>query len=92
MYGATAVISDKKIEGIITDGDVRRTIRKFKNPLEIQVSKIMNCNPILIKSQILASEALKIMNDNKITQLIVIENDIYLGMIHMHQILSQGIR
>ncbi len=92
MYGATAVLSDEKIRGIITDGDVRRTIRKFKNPLEIQVSKIMNCNPVLIESQILASEALKIMNDNKITQLIVIENDIYLGMIHMHQILSQGIR
>ena len=52
----------------------------------------MNCNPVLIESQILASEALKIMNDNKITQLIVIENDIYIGMIHMHQILSQGIR
>ena len=92
MYGATAVLSDEKIKGIITDGDVRRTIRKFKNPLEIQVSKIMNCNPVLIESQILAFEALKIMNDNKITQLIVIENDIYLGMIHMDQILSQGIR
>lgn len=91
MFGATAVIKNRKIKGIITDGDIRRTIKNFKDPLDIEVSKIMNPNPRIIDCKILASEALKIMNKNKITQLIVVKNENYLGMVHMHQILNAGI-
>ena len=82
-----------KIKGriIITDGDVRRTIRNFKDPLELDVSKIMSSKPKVIDSKTLASDALKIMNDNKITQIIIVEKGSYLGMVHMHQILNSGI-
>ena len=91
MYGATAILENKKVVGIITDGDVRRTIKNFKDPLELDVSKIMSSQPKVIDSKTLASDALKIMNDNKITQIIVVEKDSYLGMVHMHQILNSGI-
>ena len=91
MYGATAVLKNQKVVGIITDGDVRRTIRNFKDPLELDISKIMSSEPIVIDSKTLALDALKIMNDNKITQIIIVEKGSYLGMVHMHQILNAGI-
>jgi arabinose-5-phosphate isomerase len=91
MYGATAILKNKKVVGIITDGDVRRTIKKYKDPLELNVSKIMSHEPKVIDSKTLASDALKIMNNYKITQIIVVEKGSYLGMIHMHQILNSGI-
>ena len=91
MYGATAILKSKKVVGIITDGDVRRTIKNYKDPLELNVSKIMSHEPKVIDSKTLASDALKIMNNNKITQIIVVEKGSYLGMVHMHQILNSGI-
>ncbi len=91
MYGATAILKNKKVVGIITDGDVRRTIKNYKDPLELNVSKIMSHEPKVIDSKTLASDALKIMNNNKITQIIVVEKGSYLGMVHMHQILNSGI-
>ena len=91
MYGATAVLKNQKVVGIITDGDVRRTIRNFKDPLELDIYKIMSSEPIVIDSKTLALDALKIMNDNKITQIIIVEKGSYLGMVHMHQILNSGI-
>ena len=78
-------------QGFFLVGDVRRTIKNFKDPLELDVSKIMSSQPKEIDSKTLASDALKIMNDNKITQIIVVEKDSYLGMVHMHQILNSGI-
>ena len=91
MYGATAILKNKKVVGIITDGDVRRTIKNYKDPLELNVSKIMSYEPKVIDSKTLASDALKIMKNNKITQIIVVEKGSYLGMVHMHQILNSGI-
>ena len=51
----------------------------------------MSSEPKVIDSKTLASDALKIMNDNKITQIIVVEKGSYLGMVHMHKILNSGI-
>jgi len=51
----------------------------------------MSVNPLTIKSDILASEALKIMNQKKISQLVVVKNDDYAGLIHLHNIINEGL-
>ena len=66
MYGATAVIKDNEIVGVITDGDIRRVIEKRKNIEDIIASEFMSSNPKVLKSDILANEALKIMRKNNI--------------------------
>ena len=91
MLGATAVLKNKKIMGIITDGDLRRFFSKNINPKSITASEIMTKSPISVRSNILAYEAFKIMKENKITQLIVTENKNYVGIIHLHNILKEGI-
>ena len=91
MLGATAVLKNKKIIGIITDGDLRRFFSKNINPKSITASEIMTKSPISVRSNILAYEAFKIMKENKITQLIVTENKNYVGIIHLHNILKEGI-
>ena len=91
MLGATAVLKNKKIMGIITDGDLRRFFSKNINPKSITASEIMTKSPISVRSNILAYDAFKIMKENKITQLIVTENKNYVGIIHLHNILKEGI-
>ncbi len=91
MLGATAVLKNKKIIGIITDGDLRRFFSKNINPKSITASEIMTKSPISVRSNILAYDAFKIMKENKITQLIVTKNKNYVGIIHLHNILKEGI-
>ena len=90
--GATAVLNDaEKVVGIITDGDIRRMIERYENFLDLKAKDIMSKAPKTIDKNLLASGALKIMEENSITQLIVIDNGKYVGMIHLHDILKEGI-
>ena len=92
MLGATAVINNNNnIVGVITDGDLRRFFSKKIDQQSITANEIMTKSPLCISSEILASDALKIMKENKITQLLVTENKNYLGIIHLHNILKEGI-
>ncbi|MDA0331261.1 MAG: KpsF/GutQ family sugar-phosphate isomerase [Bacteroidetes bacterium] len=92
MYGATAVLKEKEIVGIITDGDIRRVIEKRKNIEDINASEFMSKNPKVLKSDILASEALKIMKKNDISQVLVTDNnDSFIGVVHILDIIKQGI-
>ncbi len=91
MLGATAVLKNEKIVGIITDGDVRRILEKNDDPLNIILSKIILKPPKTVKHSMLAVDALQIMNDNKITNLIVTKNNKYLGMLHIHDIINAGL-
>jgi len=92
MYGATAVLKEKEIVGIITDGDIRRVIEKRKNIEDINASEFMGKNPKVLKSDILASEALKIMKKNNISQVLVTDNnDSFIGVVHILDIIKQGI-
>tara|TARA_B100001173_G_scaffold234715_1_gene204337 strand:+ start:669 stop:1634 length:966 start_codon:yes stop_codon:yes gene_type:complete len=91
MLGATAVINKEVAVGIITDGDIRRVFSKNLDLKSIKASDLMSKSPKKINSEILASDALKIMNSNKITQLIVEDNKTYIGIIHLHNILNEGI-
>ena len=91
MQGATAVLKNKKVVGIITDGDVRRILEKYDDPLNIPVSKLITNSPKKVDSTLLAIDALEIMTKNKITNLIVINKEKYVGMIHIHDIIKIGL-
>ena len=91
MLGATVIMNQKKIVGIITDGDVRRILSKHKNPLNLKISSLENKLPITIGHEYLAFDALSLMNSKKISQLIVTKDGKYKGMVHIHQILKSGI-
>ena len=91
MLGATAVLNNDKIVGIITDGDVRRILEKFSNPLNITLEKVIINAPKTVNYDLLAIDALQIMNDNKITNLIVTKKNKYIGMLHIHDIINAGL-
>ena len=90
--GATVVCNDKKdIVGMITDGDLRRCFENNNEFLNLKAKEIMTQSPKKIDSQSLVYDAFKIMKSHNITQLIVVENDSYKGIIHLHDIIKEGI-
>ena len=89
--GVTAVVENEKVIGIITDGDIRRMLNKTETITGLTAKDIMTVNPKRIKSTDLVSDALNILEDFSITQLMVIDQDEYKGVIHLHDILKEGI-
>lgn len=89
--GVTAVIEDGKIIGIITDGDIRRMLNDVDTIADLTAKDIMSKNPKLVSSDMMAVDALNIMEDFSITQLIVSDNNEYKGVLHLHDILKEGI-
>ena len=89
--GATAVLKGNKLLGIITDGDLRRMLEKNSDLSTLTATDIMSENPRTIAPDTLVVNALSIMRQNNITQLLVVEKNIYKGVIHLHDILREGI-
>ncbi len=89
--GATVVMDDGKLLGIITDGDLRRMLLKYPDIEHVKASQIMTSNPKTIDEEALVVDALHKMRENSITQLPVIHDGKYLGIIHLHDILKEGI-
>lgn len=89
--GVTAVIENDVILGIITDGDIRRMLEKTDSFVNLQAKDIMSKSPKTIEGDELVSVALEILETYEITQLIVTENNKYAGVIHLHDILKEGI-
>ncbi|SHM60450.1 KpsF/GutQ family sugar-phosphate isomerase [Flavobacterium saccharophilum] len=89
--GVTAVIEEGKIIGIITDGDIRRMLNDVDTIADLTAKDIMSKNPKLISSETMAVDALNMMEDFSITQLIVADNGEYKGVLHLHDILKEGI-
>ncbi len=90
--GATAVLEDGAIAGIITDGDIRRMLDKHDNITNLKAKNIMSENPATAASHLLAKNCIKQFTDNKITQLIVVDNAYnYMGMVHFHDLNREGI-
>lgn len=89
--GVTAVVENNQIIGIITDGDIRRMLSKTETITGITAKEIMTKNPKMVEPNSMVVEALNIMEDFSITQLIVSENNHYKGVIHLHDILKEGI-
>ena len=91
MLGITPVFSKDRIVGVITDGDLRRTLLNNQEISKLKAKDIMSTNPQIIDSETLASEALEIMKKNKISQLIVTNNNLYFGVIHIQSLIKEGI-
>lgn len=90
--GTTAVLSaDNTVEGIITDGDLRRMLEKMTDFSQLQAKDIMSAHPKTVEADLLAVQALEIMKAQNISQLIVINNNQYAGIIHLHDLIREGI-
>lgn len=89
--GVTAVVENKKVIGIITDGDIRRMLNDNDTFTHLTAQDIMTKNPKTIQSTTMVAEALNILEDFSITQLVVVDNGEYKGVIHLHDILKEGI-
>lgn len=89
--GVTAVLDHGQLKGIITDGDLRRMLEKTTDFEKITAKDIMNFSPKTVDPDTLVVNALSIMRKNNITQLLVTDKDKYLGVLHLHDILKEGI-
>ncbi len=91
MLGVTAVTENEKLVGVVTDGDIRRMLNKHENISGLQAKDIMTSNPKTIASDTLAVEALELMQDIGISQLLVVKDGVYIGVIHLHNLIKEGI-
>ncbi len=91
MLGVAAVLEDGKLIGIVTDGDIRRMLNKYENINGLTARDIMTKNPKTIDPGVLAVNALKEMQKNGISQLLVKKNNAYLGVVHLHNLINEGI-
>lgn len=90
--GTAVVVNDeRRVQGIITDGDLRRMLEKTSDFTKLTAADIMSPKPKTIAADALATEALDILRGNNISQLVVIENEIYAGVIHLHDLIREGI-
>ncbi|MEM8763903.1 MAG: KpsF/GutQ family sugar-phosphate isomerase [Bacteroidota bacterium] len=91
MLGVTAVMDTEKVVGVVTDGDIRRMLNKYEDIRTLKAEDIMTQNPKTISSDALAVKALEQMQDKGISQLLVMDGDTYVGIVHLHNLINEGI-
>ena len=91
MLGVTAVLNNHQIVGIVTDGDIRRMLSKTDSIKGLTAKDIMSFNPKTIEVDCLAIDALHLMEKNKITQLLATKQGEYVGIIHLHNLIQEGL-
>jgi len=91
MLGVTAVVENEKIIGIITDGDLRRMLSMVDNMSLLTAKEIMSTNPKSINVDAMAIDAMEVMESHSISQLLVEENGKYAGVVHIHDLIKEGI-
>lgn len=91
MLGVTAVTDNGQVVGIITDGDIRRMLNKYDNISGLTAKNIMTSNPKTIPVDVLAIEALEQMQDKGISQLLGMDGKNYIGVVHLHNLINEGI-
>lgn len=89
--GVTAVVENGVLLGIITDGDIRRMLNERDSIAGLTARDIMTKNPKTVQSSDMVVEAFNILEDFSITQLVVLEGNEYKGILHLHDILKEGI-
>lgn len=89
--GASVVMSDQEIVGIITDGDIRRIIEKKLDINSLGAKDVMNKMPKTIHKDAQAIDGLKLMEKNTISQIVVLDGKTYVGIVHIHDMLKEGI-
>jgi arabinose-5-phosphate isomerase len=91
MLGVAAVLENGKLVGVVTDGDIRRMLNKYDNINGLTARDIMTTHPKTIEPDVLAVKALKEMQSNEISQLLVKKGDTYMGVVHLHNLINEGI-
>ena len=91
MLGVTAVLEGDTIVGVITDGDIRRMLSRYEDIKGLKAKDIMSSHPKTIEASVLAVDALDFMQNHKITQLLVTHFGRYMGVIHLHNLIQEGI-
>ena len=91
MLGITPVLSKDSIVGVITDGDLRRTLLDNQEISSLKAEDIMSINPQVIDVEVKAADALETMKSNKISQLIVTKDSKYYGILHIQNLIKEGI-
>ena len=91
MLGVTAVLNNHQIVGIVTDGDIRRMLSKTDSIKGLTAKDIMSANPKTIEVDCLAIDALHLMEKNKITQLLATKQGEYVVIIHLHNLIQEGL-
>ena len=89
--GAVVVIDGNDILGIITDGDIRRMLEQHTDLSEITAKDLMTPDPKHLDKEVLAVQALELIKENNITQLLITDENKYFGIIHLHDLLQEGI-
>jgi arabinose-5-phosphate isomerase len=89
--GATVVLDGDQIAGIITDGDIRRMLEKHETFIHLKATDILTAHPKAIDGGELATEALALMRKHDITQLVVTKDGKYAGILHLHDLVREGI-
>lgn len=89
--GVTAVVKNEELIGIITDGDIRRMLEKTSDFTNVTAEQLMTKSPITIDANERVSDALDILESKKITQLLVTSQGSYIGVLHLHDILKEGV-
>jgi arabinose-5-phosphate isomerase len=91
MLGVTAVVDNGTILGIITDGDLRRMLSKTNDLTTITARDIMSENPRVIDAEAMAVDAKELMEEFEISQLLVTKEGQYDGVVHLHDLIKEGI-
>lgn len=90
--GLTAVMESGRLVGVITDGDIRRMLERYEQPEVQTASDMMTPNPITLLKGSYAVDALELMKKNNITQIVVLNSDgVFCGIVHLHDLLREGI-
>ncbi|AUC84401.1 D-arabinose 5-phosphate isomerase [Polaribacter sp. ALD11] len=90
--GVTAVLENENLIGIITDGDIRRMLSKTTDINHVTAKDIMGKNPKTVQQDAMAIEALEKLENNSITQILVVdEQEKYAGVVHLHDLIKEGI-
>lgn len=89
--GVTAVIENEKVIGIVTDGDIRRMLNQNDTFTHLSAKDIMTKNPKNVQLNTMVIDAFNILEDHSITQLVVLDGENYVGILHLHDILKEGI-
>jgi len=89
--GVTAVVDNDKVVGIITDGDLRRMLSKTDNFSSLTAKDIMSANPKTIKENAMAVDAKEVFETYGISQLVVVTENKYAGIVHLHDLIKEGI-
>lgn len=91
MLGVTAVVDNGTIIGIITDGDLRRMLSKTEDFTNLTAEDIMSAKPKTIEADAMAVDAMELMEKYGISQLLVEKDGIYAGVVHLHDLIKEGI-